>query len=394
MKTSHAFINEMNSYDSMFESLENFGKEIAVATYAYESAIRQIDLKSFFEAADKPEEKKDEAKESFLGKIGNAVITLIEKIKNFMKTIKEKIFGNGEDLRKDTEVVNDILAKNPQLKKQVAEGIKKEWFTYRDVAAYEKDVAGLINMLDQKAIDNATFLDRMSKAADKFNKSAAPIISVGCTIAGLVTLVPKMLKGCKETTDFLGSMNGQLEKIKEETESNRADKAQDRITAKVNAIRTVISGATEECQKRSKAQEFAHGIFRAFKQSAAGKALKLDDKSVKDYADEVYLDGGSVKKQKEQLADQKAKQEEEEAKKARQKKIDDELADKEYRKKKEADSYDAAADTAERHAKIDRDADDEVYKREVRKAKGLTGGNSDGNGGSKKKSTKKKVKPN
>jgi hypothetical protein len=290
--------------------------------------------------------------------------------------------------------VNDILAKNPQLKKQVAEGIKKEWFTYRDVAAYEKDVAGLINMLDQKAIDNATFLDRMSKAADKFNKSAAPIISVGCTIAGLVTLVPKMLKGCKETTDFLGSMNGQLEKIKEETENNRTDKNQDHITAKVNAIRTVISGATEECQKRNKAQEFAHNIFKAFKNSALGKAAKLDDASVQAHADDVNANGGSPNTRKTAADAQQAQQEEEEAKKARQKKIDDEISDKAYRKQREAESYDADADTEERHAKIVRDAEDEVFKRKVRKEKGLTGGNGDGSDTSKKKSTKKKVKPN
>ena len=44
-----------------------------------------------------------------------------------------------------------MCAEHPELKDTIARGINEEWFTYKDVAAFEKDTVALIAMLEKNA---------------------------------------------------------------------------------------------------------------------------------------------------------------------------------------------------------------------------------------------------
>ena len=269
MKTNYAYINEFGFLDDLIDCINESTNDVAVRMYDYNNKLRETSTKAFFEGVNEDVFMEKE-KEGVLATIGKGIITLIEKIKEAITKLTEAIVGKSKEAESEAEVVNRIIEKHPELKNKVCEGIQKEWFTYKDVATYEKDVIGLINMLEKNAIDHRTFKDKMQAAADKFEASAKPIIAIGTTIGALVGLVGTIGLKSQKAKGALKSLGKTTEKFKQDFDKNKNTQNANVFSSAFNALGQAIGLVTKECQHRAKSQGFLCNLFKLFNKKHGG----------------------------------------------------------------------------------------------------------------------------
>lgn len=269
MKTNYAYINEFGFLDDLIDCINESTNDVAVRMYDYNNKLRETSTKAFFEGVNEDVFMEKE-KEGVLATIGKGIITLIEKIKEAITKLTEAIVGKSKEAESEAEIVNRIIEKHPELKNKVCEGIQKEWFTYKDVATYEKDVIGLINMLEKNAIDHRTFKDKMQAAADKFEASAKPIIAIGTTIGALLGLVGTIGLKSKKAKGTLQSLGKTTEKFKNDFDKNKNTQNANIFSSVFNALGQAIGLITKECQHRAKSQGFLCNLFKVFNKKHGG----------------------------------------------------------------------------------------------------------------------------
>lgn len=275
--TCKSYIEEYRLFDDVFDCLNEASHDLDVAVGNYNMRMHQLKSKMFFESSsDMDYEAIMEAEsQGILAKIGTAVMTLVQKVSDFIKKITEKITGNIKLGKSDEEKVNQILAQHPELKDQVVEGIDKEWFTVSDVAKFEKDVVGLIQMLNKEAIDHQTFMDRFKAACKRFTDSAAPILGATTTVLGFMKIVPEIHKHVKGTRDTITAFNETAKKFGQDVTNNYAEKDVSKANAIAYAIKQAIGLTTAECKHQVESQNKIRNVFRWI-----GRKVTLDtDKS-------------------------------------------------------------------------------------------------------------------
>jgi hypothetical protein len=366
MKTNSAFINEYKLYDDVFDCIESCQKEATLALYHYNNTAKQMKMKAFFEGVD-VDILMEAENEGFLTKIGNKVLQLLTTIANFIRGITEKITGNVKGMKSDEERVTKIITEHPELKKQVCKGLKEEWFQYKDVAKYEKDIAGLINMLEKEQIDHQTFMDKVKKASEDFTSSAKSIINVGTSIAGLIKIVPNVHHACKEAKESVSEMSGLVETFKGNVEKNYADHDQNKVTSIFNALSQAVGLTTKECSDRVAGQSWISNTFHNFANSKVGGVLHIDD----DSRDMRHVDAYIKYKDKQDKKDIEnaydAAKEEDKVRTDRRAAIDMKISDEEYERKQRRDS-----DQRRRREDIDAKLSAEKYEKDQRAKLGLT----------------------
>lgn len=269
MKTNYAYINEFGFLDDLIDCINESTNDVAVRMYDYNNKLRETSTKAFFEGVNEDVFMEKE-KEGVLATIGKGIITLIEKIKEAITKLTEAIVGKSKEAESEAEIVNRIIEKHPELKNKVCEGIQKEWFTYKDVATYEKDVIGLINMLEKNAIDHRTFKDKMQAAADKFEASAKPIIAIGTTIGALVGLVGTIGLKSQKAKGALKSLGKTTEKFKQDFDKNKNTQNANVFSSAFNALGQAVGLVSKECEHRAKSQGFLCNLFKVFNKKHGG----------------------------------------------------------------------------------------------------------------------------
>ena len=96
-------------------------------------------------------------------------------------------------------------------------GIKKEWFTKHDVAAYKNDIVGLINMLDQGKIDNESAIEKFNDATKKFVNGAKNAAIASLTISGAMKLASNINNFRTENKKLADDLRKSAEEIKDDT---------------------------------------------------------------------------------------------------------------------------------------------------------------------------------
>lgn len=211
MKTCTSYIHEYDLTDDLNATIVETCNILEQASVDYDNLIHKYELVSFFEENVDDEEFITE-KEGIFTRIGNGVINLIKKIGEIIKNITTKITGKSDGADKDKATVDVMLARHPEYRNDVIEGIQKEWFTFKDIAKYEKDIVGLTLQLEQHKIDHATFSTKCKLALERFNESAAPIEAVSTTISKLLEALGKIFKELKEGKSSLSNIKKALEK--------------------------------------------------------------------------------------------------------------------------------------------------------------------------------------
>lgn len=284
MRTNQSYINEYSFFDAIYEYLESYSDDIAVCMYNYDKNLRNIDMRATFESVAGIDVLMENEGEGVLTKIGNKVLHLIHLITDCIKKITEKVLGTTKVIKSDEEHVSEILREHPELKTMVCKGLEQEWFTYKDVAAYKKDIAGLITMLKKNAIDHQTFKDKVAEASKKFVESAKPIIDVGCTVTSLVGILPSIGKKCNETKDFLSSFREMCDDCVDNTRTNYSKNGVTRVEAIANALGQAVGLVTKECNARAvghgKISSWLHTFANNKPDSIIGKLVNTHDNRV------------------------------------------------------------------------------------------------------------------
>lgn len=298
VKTDQSYINQYLKYDLVFEACDECERACIEADYLLRKSQRDAYLNSFFEASlfgkkkDPVVKKADAAEDNFFAKIGKAISDLIKKITDFIKDIGAAITGKQRDIDADTKAVNKIIAENPELKNTIVKGIKKEWFTKHDVAAYKNDIVGLINMLDQGKIDNETAMDKFNDATKKFVNGAKDAAIATLTISGAMKLASNINNFRTENKKLADDLRKSAEEIKDAT--TKAGKNPKSISTQVkiltNALKVIVGIDQEQDTATKELQNQANVLKnQAKKTDAAVNEVnsEADVKARQDAADAV-----------------------------------------------------------------------------------------------------------
>lgn len=298
VKTDQSYINQYLKYDLVFEACDECERACIEADYLLRKSQRDAYLNSFFEASlfgkkkDPVVKKADAAEDNFFAKIGKAISDLIKRITDFIKDIGAAITGKQRDIDADTKAVNKIIAENPELKNTIVKGIKKEWFTKHDVAAYKNDIVGLINMLDQGKIDNESAMEKFNDATKKFVNGAKNAAIASLTISGAMKLASNINNFRTENKKLADDLRKSAEDIKDAT--TKAGKNPKSISTQVkiltNALKVIVGIDQKQDTAAKELQDQANVLKnQAKKTDAAVNEVnsEADVKARQDAADAV-----------------------------------------------------------------------------------------------------------
>jgi hypothetical protein len=303
VKTDQSYINQYLTYDLVFEACDECERACIEADYLLRKSQRDAYLNSFFEASlfgkkkDPIVKKADTAEDNFFAKIGKAISDLIKKITDFIKDIGAAITGKQRDIDADTKAVNKIIAENPELKNTIVKGIKKEWFTKHDVAAYKNDIVGLINMLDQGKIDNETAIDKFNDATKKFVTGAKDAAVAALTISGAMKLASNINNFRTENKKLADDLRKSAEDIKDATTKSGKNPKSISTQVKIltNALKVIVGIDREQDAAADELKNKAAALKKEAKETDAAvndvnsevdtKARQDAVKAVKEYND-------------------------------------------------------------------------------------------------------------
>ena len=340
VRTDQAYINQYLVYDEAFEACEACEKACVEADYFLRKEARKSYLDTYFSEALNFGAKKAPVKteNNVFAKIGKAIVTLIEKIKAAIIHIKDSIFGTQKKTEAANKALQKIFAENPEMKKTIMKGLKKEWFTIYDVAAYKNDVVGLIKMVDQAKIDNQTAMDKFQEITDKVKKG---IITGGAITGGLGILkgITEINKSRTSLQDTMEAMQHMAEAIKDDTTNKGKDPNSVSTKARIlgGAVKVLMGLDKNYETNAEKAAKLAEEQAKA-EADVKAKQKEDDDAENKRRNDESYQ--WKVDAHNRELARNAA----EDA--ARQE--DAKKKEEEAKKKAETDAYNASVDTTNR----------------------------------------------
>lgn len=240
VRTDQAYINQYLVYDEVFEACEACEKACVEADYFLRKEARKNYLDTYFSEALNFGAKKTPAKteDNVFAKIGKAIVNLIEKIKNAIKHIKDSIFGTQKKTEAANKALQKIFAENPEMKKTIMKGLKKEWFTIYDVAAYKNDIMGLIKMVDQAKIDNQTAMDKFQDMTDKVKKG----VVTGAAITGGLSILKGITEINKSRTSLQSTMEA-MQHMAEAIKDDATNKGKDPHS--ISTIARILGGAVK-----------------------------------------------------------------------------------------------------------------------------------------------------
>lgn len=290
VRTDQAYINQYLVYDEVFEACDACEKACVEADYFLRKEARKSYLDTYFSEALNFGAKKSPAKteDNIFAKIGKAIVTLIEKIKNAIKHIKDSIFGTQKKTEAANKALQKIFAENPEMKKTIMKGIKKEWFTIYDVAAYKNDIMGLIKMVDQAKIDNQTAMDKFQDMTDKVKKG----IVTGAAITGGLSILKGITEINKSRTSLQSTMEAMqhmAEAIKDDTTNNGKDPHSISTKARIlgGAVKVLIGLDKNYETNAEKAAKAAEEQAKA-EADAKAKQKDVNDAEARRRNDESY----------------------------------------------------------------------------------------------------------
>lgn len=291
VKTDQSYINQYLTYDLVFEACDECERACIEADYLLRKSQRDAYINSFFEASlfgkkkDPVVKKADDAEDNFFAKIGKAISALIKRITDFIKDIGAAITGKQRDIDADTKAVNKIIAENPELKNTIVKGIKKEWFTKHDVAAYKNDIVGLINMLDQGKIDNESAMEKFNDATKKFVNGAKNAAIASLTISGAMKLASNINNFRTENKKLADDLRKSAEEIKDST--TKAGKNPKSISTQVKILTNALKVIVGIDKKQSTVADDLANAAKNANTAVAEVNSEADSKARLDAADAV-----------------------------------------------------------------------------------------------------------
>lgn len=259
MKTCAAFIHEYDAYDDFEEACYEFDRELAVAEFELAKAYHAADMNIFFEGEEgDANAKKAAASDSFLAKIGKMIQSLIESIGKLIESFTGKIANIGKNVRTDKEKIEAILAKRPELAKDINVGLEKGWYTEKDVASFEKDTLGLLKLVEQGKMDHKTFHQKGQDLFKKLNESISEPAQACRNVKEILSVAPTVMDHCSKTQKHLNAAKKNMTDFNETLKKVKADPkhADDNFfQAAAEAHRWIAKARKEEADRATTAAE-------------------------------------------------------------------------------------------------------------------------------------------
>lgn len=247
VKTNPNFINESSFFDEVNEDLFNINNELTLEMTNYKLNLHSIEMKEFFESGDDTEESKNKAKKNIFARIGQFVMRLLDNIGKLINKSKESL-TNQKDGDKAASKLTKILSDNPYLKDDIMEGISKGWYDVPDVAQYEKDIVGLLQMVEQSKLDHQTFLQKVNARITQFNDAIAPASTAIKNVDTFVAIprnINNTVKACNDLSDILSRKKNECDNQKGDAEV---------ISAELTAINKVLASISKALYANNKNQ--------------------------------------------------------------------------------------------------------------------------------------------
>ena len=313
MKTCSSYIHEYDCLDTFTEFMMEASRELEEIQNKFDATARQFELAMVFESSKEDDHVllMEAENDSLLGKIGTVVTDLLKKIADFIRDITKAITGTHEEVKDEMQVVSELMRDHPEIAMEVAKGINKEWFTYHDVAKFENDVAGLVNMLKRAEIDHKTFAEKVSEKCKAFSNTAFPIVRGTVAAGGLISIPTILYKKCTEASKSMSAVKELVKTVEEIYHTNREVHNAGPTAAAINAMARVANLTAKECSDRqvtqSKFGQFLSKITKGkidIKRSKQGQ-VKFAAKQVKNRA----IHEARVERKKREEAERKAREE-------------------------------------------------------------------------------------
>ena len=186
----------------------------------------------------------EDKKKNFFQKIGEAIITIFEKVRTAIQSaidkVKEIAFGSKSDLQK----LDTLIKKHPELKNEIVAAFNSGALDMKDIKSLkELDAAfeEIIRMSKEKDIDPNTLKGKWEKAKKKFQEdekswNVSKIANVTKTVFTAGTLVLTFGGVLKKNKDYLEKSNRENKELEAELEKRLRDegaiKAADPSTGK------------------------------------------------------------------------------------------------------------------------------------------------------------------
>lgn len=239
MKTNSMFINEFEDFLAFESSVDIMDKKLDDEIRKYELTKSRRGLELYFESHNIEEYRLmcEEEEKNIFQKIGEYVKQLIDKFMNFITGLfKKEINDEVDQLEHDKKVVEKMVAENPTIGKEIVAGIKNERFTYGDVAKYNKDMYGLLELILTAKVDDMQVQQKIDDIDAKYAVSESPLLKGVATVqtmasisGALVGLAITLWKGgalisrCKSNFQSSGSIFHESSNVLFEKKTNTND---------------------------------------------------------------------------------------------------------------------------------------------------------------------------
>lgn len=199
--TTYEYIHEWDFYEEAMSAADFLIRESTVAAFEHKHELELAEKKVMFENADY-DVLVEAANENFFARIGNAILKLIEKIKEFVKNIFDKFVSKKQNKQREENIaiIKNYSTKDPEFQKKVLEALENGDITYKDVKELNDGVTSLKKLFDQNDIDGEVVNKKVNDLCDKVERSAPVRIgktlgTVAAAVGGVVTLSGLVIGG-------------------------------------------------------------------------------------------------------------------------------------------------------------------------------------------------------
>ena len=256
MRTCSNYIHEYDAYDNLMDCILESEDSLNSCISNFENKKRELEYNVFFslESVDDCDALMEAENDNIFAKIGTIVTNILKQIADFLRDIGKAITGNTERARTDMEIVTDMMKDHPELVNKISDGIDKEWFTYKDVAKFETDIAGLVSMLKKNELDHKTFIQKVGDKTAEFTSKSYPIIKGAFTVGSIAGIPALLARKCAESSKALASMKSLIEDARDIYRNNREVHNAGPAASVINALGKVVGVISKECSDRTATQ--------------------------------------------------------------------------------------------------------------------------------------------
>lgn len=190
------FIYETNDNIDMFHLIHDIDKDFNVYESQYSDYKNKLELLSYFnESTEELNLVFEATNQSFLEKIGNKVITLIEKVAHMIDNLISKVTGAFKKSPSENEM-KQIFQQHPEYAESFLEGLKSGSVRYCDY----QDLNEIIDAAEKATKDlksgklgKQSFIQKMNSLINRVDETLQPSAGLLKTVSGSADSVTKLL---------------------------------------------------------------------------------------------------------------------------------------------------------------------------------------------------------